>query len=111
MPNLYEIIFSSHFSRDREERCGRINRVLEGDWGEIICGVRNKVRDTWECVTDRGLYVVLSADKSFMITCFLSNYSKAQILYDRARAAMPHELRAQIKRNRETYLALYNERF
>lgn len=109
MPNLYEVTISSHFSKDRAERCARINRVLGGDWGEIICAVKEEARHSWRCVTNTGLYVILDENKAYMITCYLATYHRARALYDMAGATMPRELRKQINKNGRIYFELYAE--
>lgn len=109
MTNLYEVTISSHFARTRADRCARINEVLGGDWGEIICAVHQEEEKAWLCVTNTGLYAVLNEDQSFLITCYLATYHRARDLYDAKGEPMPKTLRKTINRNGALYFRLYAE--
>lgn len=109
MARLCEMTISSHFAKDREERCKRINEVLDGDWGEIICKVEDTEKRSKIAITDNGLYVVMDTQEKFLITCYLAKYSKAQALFEKAGEMMPKNLRKKIGENVKRYRNLYAE--
>ena len=111
MPNLYEISISSHFARARSARCERMNVVLGGNWGNIICLTMQEDGLAWHCVTDTGLLVVLSKDQKVIVTCYLATFSRAKRVFDSAGAHMPKALQKRISKNSERYFKLYHEQF
>lgn len=109
MPDLYEISISSHFARTRGERCERLNAVLGGNWGKIICIARQTDDDVWWAVTDTGLFVILNKDKKVLVTCYLAIMKRVKTLYALADEHIPQSLKKRIDKNSTRYFKLYNE--
>lgn len=106
--DISTLIISSHIARDHHERCKRINQVLKGDWGEVICQI-NQNNHIILGITNTGLCIIVDEGQQRLITCYLLHYTKAKNIFAKANIHMPMKLIKTIQRNERIYYKLYKE--
>lgn len=87
-----------HISKDRIDRATYIMTTI--GIGEIVKEQRTIQEDgriSWTCVTDTGVILVLSEDKSVCITLYIAKQAKVSALYE---GKTPHWLWKIVQRNK-----------
>ena len=95
-----------HISADRIDRATYIMTTI--GIGEIIKEVRctdEKGRVSWQCLTNTGVILVLSEDKSIAITLYIATQPKVSAMFE---GKTPSWMIARVRKNRQ-YAEMQNK--
>lgn len=78
------LLLSEHLIKERPERLAMIQEAVEYDWGEIILEVPFPEQGKKECITEKGLIMVIALDAPLLITTYFAHVNKVSALYHAA---------------------------
>ena len=106
MTNLKKLEVSAHFINDRQGRKETIDRVICGNWGQVM--KEEYYKGAYRCLTDTGLIFILNDTKTVIITYYFASCSLVQGMY---RHQAPKSILAKIRDNQRKFKEIYGCEF
>lgn len=108
MMKLNELKVSYHFQNDRTERKMRIERIVNGNFGQIV--LEEYYKGAWRCLTDTGLVVIVEPKRELILTYYFCPLNTARAMYRACQRKMPQAVENKIRKNAKKYVELYDDR-
>ena len=106
MTNLKNLKISTHFINDRQGRKETIDRIICGNWGQVM--KEEYIKGAYRCLTDTGLMFILNDSKTIIITYYFATCQHVQEMY---RYQAPKNILKKIRDNQRKFKAIYGCEF
>lgn len=102
---MTKINMTYHVLEERMERITKIATTV--GFGEPLFEVENCKNNTVIALTDTGVVIVKSPDRSKLITMYMATYVQADAFFHLANQSFPSWMKNVIKKNVKKYAFLY----
>lgn len=102
MLNLRTLKVSYHIQNDRDERLARVEKILNGNWGQVVA--EEWYKDAYRCLTDTGLCFIVSGDRSTIITYYFCPMKTAKAI---CHNKLSKAVEKKINKNLRSYASIY----